>query len=110
VQRVAERAGERVWSMPLFPEYREQLKSDVADLANVGGRAGGACTAAAFIKEFVEADRSWAHLDIAGTAYTSGDKSHQASGPTGAATRLFVELALDLAGDREGSEVVAVAS
>jgi leucyl aminopeptidase len=106
VRRVAERAGERVWPMPLFPEYREQLKSDVADIANVGGRAGGACTAASFIKEFVEGDRPWAHLDIAGTAYTSGDKPHQAGGPTGAATRLFVELALELAGQgREGEKV-----
>jgi leucyl aminopeptidase len=97
VRRVADRAGDRVWPMPLFPEYREQLKSDVADIANVGGRSGGACTAAAFIREFVEGGRPWAHLDIAGTAYTSGDKPHQASGPTGVGTRLFVELALDLA-------------
>ncbi|HEY3109645.1 MAG TPA: leucyl aminopeptidase [Chloroflexota bacterium] len=97
VRRVAERAGDRVWPMPLFPEYREQLKSEVADIANIGGRAGGACTAAAFIQEFVEGGRPWAHLDIAGTAYTSGEKPHQVSGPTGAATRLFVELALDLA-------------
>lgn len=97
VRKAADRAGDRVWPMPLFPEYREQLKSDVADLANVGGRAGGACTAAAFIREFVEDARPWAHLDIAGTAYTSSDRPHQPSGATGAATRLFVELALELA-------------
>ncbi|MBM4418653.1 MAG: leucyl aminopeptidase [Chloroflexi bacterium] len=96
VRQAAGRAGERVWPLPLFPEYREQLKSDVADIANVGGRTGGACTAAAFIRAFVRADVPWAHLDIAGTSHTSADRPYQAAGPTGAATRLFIELALCL--------------
>jgi leucyl aminopeptidase len=99
VRKVADQAGDRVWPLPVFPEYREQLKSDVADMANVGGRSGGACVAAAFLKEFVNDGVPWAHLDIAGTAYTGSDKPYLASGPTGASTRIFIELALALGSD-----------
>jgi leucyl aminopeptidase len=68
VRRVALRAGDRVWPMPTFDDYREQLKSDIADIANVGGRPAGSITAAIFLKEFTGA-LPWVHLDIAGTAW-----------------------------------------
>lgn len=82
--------GERLWPMPLFDEYREQIKSDYADIKNSGGRPAGAITAAWFLREFV-GDAPWAHLDIAGTAYGDGKLSYQAKGSTGAPTRLFIE-------------------
>ena len=66
--RVGDRAGDRVWPMPLFDDYCEQLKSDIADMINTGGRPAGAITAAMFLKEFA-GDLPWAHLDIAGTAW-----------------------------------------
>ena len=92
-------AGDRVWHLPLFPEYREQLKSDVADIVNSGGRQASPCTGATFIGEFVPEGVSWAHLDIAGTAYTGSEKAWQPAGPTAAGMRLMVELALDMATD-----------
>src|SRR5690606_29575697 len=82
--------GERLWPMPLFDEYREQIKSDYADIKNSGGRPAGAITAAWFLREVV-GDAPWAHLDIAGTAYGDGKLSYQAKGSTGAPTRLFIE-------------------
>ncbi len=83
-------AGERVWPLPLFDEYREQIKSEYADIKNSGGRPAGAITAAWFLREFV-GDVPWAHLDIAGTAYGDGKLSYQSKGSTGAPTRLFIE-------------------
>ena len=68
VRRTANRAGDRCWPMPLFDDYREQIKSEIADMVNVGGRPAGACTAAMFIREFV-GDLPWVHLDVAGTAW-----------------------------------------
>ena len=79
VRRVADRAGDRVWPMPLFDEYREQLKSDIADMINIGGRAAGAITAAMFLKEFT-GGLPWAHLDIAGTAWADEAKPFSAQG------------------------------
>jgi leucyl aminopeptidase len=99
VQAAAGRAGDRVWPMPLFPEYREQLKSEVADIVNSGGRNASPCTGAMFIREFVPDGVSWAHLDIAGTAYTGSEKAWQPPGPTAAGMRLMVELALDMAAE-----------
>jgi leucyl aminopeptidase len=84
------RSGERCWPLPLWKEYREQLDSTVADLKNVGGRPGGAITAAAFLSEFV-GDLAWAHLDIAGTAYGEGNLSYQRKGGFGVPTRLLLE-------------------
>jgi leucyl aminopeptidase len=84
------RSGERCWPLPLWKEYKEQLESQVADLKNVGGRPAGAITAAAFLREFV-GDVSWAHLDIAGTAYGEGKISYQRKGGYGVPTRLLVE-------------------
>jgi leucyl aminopeptidase len=92
VRRTAERAGDRCWPMPLFDEYREQLKSEIADMVNVGGRPAGVCTAAMFIREFV-GDAPWAHLDIAGTAWADDAKPWMPKGATGVAVRTLAELA-----------------
>ena len=93
VQQAAGRAGERVWPMPLYPDYDEQLRSETADLSNVGGRPGGACTAAAFLKAFA-ADGPWAHLDIAGTAWADEASASQSKGATGVMVRTLTELAV----------------
>jgi leucyl aminopeptidase len=93
VEAAADRAGDRVWALPLFDEYREQLKSEIADIINSGGRAAGAITAAWFLKEFIE-DRPWAHLDIAGTAWAEERKAYQPKGATGVAVRTLIELGL----------------
>ena len=92
VRRTADRAGDRCWPMPLFDEYREQLKSEIADMVNVGGRPAGVCTAAMFIREFV-GDMPWAHFDIAGTAWADDAKPWQPKGATGVAVRTLAELA-----------------
>ncbi|MGQ0736551.1 MAG: leucyl aminopeptidase [Acidobacteriota bacterium] len=92
IQAAAERAGERVWPLPLFDEYREALKSEVADLLNSPGRPAGAVTAAKFLQEFV-GDTPWAHLDIAGTAWADDAKPWVAKGATGVMIRTLVELA-----------------
>jgi leucyl aminopeptidase len=82
----AETAGERVWQMPLIDEYREGLKSEVADINNVGQRGGGAITAGLFLKEFA-GDTPWAHFDIAGPAFTERDTPLSPKGGTGVAVR-----------------------
>ena len=94
VLRAAKAAGDRMWAMPLEEEYKEYLKSAFADLANVGGRWGGAITAAWFLKEFAE-DTPWVHLDIAGTAWLDDGKPFMAKGPTGVPVRTMVQLAMD---------------
>ena len=80
--------------MPSADEYFEQLRSDVADMTNTGGRPAGAVTAAVFLKQFA-GGLPWAHLDIAGVAWADDARPYQAKGATGAATRLLAELALD---------------
>ena len=85
----AERAGERVWQLPLIDEYREHLKSDVADMNNVGPRGGGAITAGLFLKEFA-GERPWAHFDIAGPAFVEKDVPLGPKGATGAAVRTIL--------------------
>ena len=91
------RAGEKFWRMPIDEEYRESIKSSIADIINSGGRWGGSVTAAMFLKEFV-ADTPWAHLDIAGTAWMEETKPWiAAKSPTGGALRSLVELARDMA-------------
>jgi leucyl aminopeptidase len=92
VRRVADRAGDRTWPMPLFEEYREQIKSDIADMANTGGRPAGSVTAALFLKEFT-GGLPWAHIDIAGTAWAEDSKPYLPKGPSGVAVRTLVELA-----------------
>jgi leucyl aminopeptidase len=84
--------GERVWQMPLDEDYKDYLKSAFADLPNVGGRWGGAITAAYFLKEFTDG-KPWVHLDIAGTAWSDDAKPFSAKGPTGVPVRTFVRLA-----------------
>jgi leucyl aminopeptidase len=97
VQAAGERAGERVWPLPLWEEYRELIKSDIADVKNSGGRPAGTITGAWFLKEFVEGF-PWAHLDIAGTAYTEREDATMVKGPTGVMVRLFSEFLLARAG------------
>jgi leucyl aminopeptidase len=92
LRRTARRAGERVWPMPLYEEYAEQLRSEIADMVNSGGRPAGACTAAMFLKEFA-GGLPWAHLDIAGTAWAEEAKPYQPKGATGPAVRTLAELA-----------------
>lgn len=85
--------GEKIWQLPLFEEYKEQLKSSNADMKNIGGRSAGAITAAAFLSNFVE-DTPWVHLDIAGTAWTqegTKEKSYNPKGATGFGIRTIVK-------------------
>jgi leucyl aminopeptidase len=96
VRRAGDRAGERAWPMPVFDDYKELFKSEIADFANTGGRAAGAITAALFLKEFA-GNLPWAHLDIAGTAWAEEAKPYQPKGATGVGVRTLVELALDVA-------------
>jgi leucyl aminopeptidase len=93
VIRAGEEAGERIWQMPMDEEYKEQNKSDVADIKNSGGRWGGAITGAQFLAEFVE-ETPWVHLDIAGTSRAEKDRTYLVKGATGAAVRTLVNLAL----------------
>ncbi len=98
VMAAAADAGERMWQMPMFEEYKEQYKSDVADVKNTGGRYGGAITAAQFVGEFV-GDTPWVHLDIAGTSLTSKEKGHVVKGATGVAVRTLINLVMNLAAE-----------
>jgi len=90
LRAAGDRAGEPCWPLPLDAEYRRQLRSDFADLKNVGGRPAGTITAASFLSEFVE-DAPWAHLDIAGTAYGKTRKPYLRNGPAGIPCRLLLE-------------------
>jgi leucyl aminopeptidase len=83
--------GEKFWQLPLDDEYTKQIKSDIADIKNVGGKKAGTITAAAFLKEFAE-ETPWAHLDIAGTAWGDPATPFRAKGPTGVAVRTLVEF------------------
>jgi leucyl aminopeptidase len=85
------RAGEPAWPLPLWDDYKELIKSDVADIKNSGGRPAGAVTAAMFLREFAEG-YPWAHLDIAGTAYSETDLVTIPKGPTGVPTGMFIEF------------------
>jgi leucyl aminopeptidase len=82
--------------MPVFDDYKEQLKSEIADMSNTGGRAGGAITGALFVKEFT-GGLPWVHMDIAGPAWAEEAKPYQPKGPTGIGVRTLAELALDAA-------------
>lgn len=84
------RSGERVWPLPLWDEYRELLKSEVADIKNAGGKPAATISAAIFLREFV-GSFPWAHLDIAGTAWAEKAGPYQPVGPTGIGVRLFTE-------------------
>jgi leucyl aminopeptidase len=88
----AKAEGEKTWQLPMDEEYKELLKSNFADLHNIGGRAGGSITAAWFIRDFVD-ETPWIHLDIAGTAWLDDAKPYMAKGATGVGLRTFVRLA-----------------
>ena len=83
--------GEKFWQLPLDKEYSKQIKSDIADIKNVGGRKAGTITAAAFLKEFADGV-AWAHLDIAGTAWADEAKPFRSKGPTGIAVRTLINI------------------
>ena len=91
VLAAGKRAGEPGWSLPLWDEYKDLIKSEVADIKNSGGRPAGAVTAAMFLKEFTES-YPWIHLDIAGTAYSEADLVAIPKGPTGVPTGTFIEF------------------
>jgi leucyl aminopeptidase len=94
IEAASQVTNEKVWRMPLWKEYSEQLKSDVADMKNVGGRPAGAITAATLLGKFA-ADVPWAHLDIAGVAASEKDSPYQPKGATGYGVRLLVQLLRD---------------
>jgi leucyl aminopeptidase len=96
-QKANAAAGEKMWRLPLDDEYKEQIRSSIADIMNTGGRWGGAITAAMFLKEFAE-DTPWIHLDIAGTAWMEDQKPWIAKGPSGIALRSLVEFVKSFAG------------
>ncbi|MFO7761149.1 MAG: leucyl aminopeptidase [Thermodesulfobacteriota bacterium] len=94
ILNAGEKSGESLWRLPLGKEYTRQLKSEVADLKNVGNRAAGTITAGAFLQEFV-GETAWAHLDIAGTAFDYTEKSYVPKGPSGIGTRTIIDLVRD---------------
>jgi leucyl aminopeptidase len=96
LQRASEAAGEKLWQLPLFDEYKEQIKSEVADIKNVGGREAGSITAALFLGEFIE-ETPWVHLDIAGVDQVDKEKGILVKGSSGIPVRTLVNLALSLA-------------
>lgn len=88
-----EASDERLWELPLWDDYFEHIKSDIADMKNTGGRPAGTITAAMLLREFAEG-MPWAHIDIAGTAYTERDRPTHVKGPSGVLVRLFSEFVL----------------
>ena len=87
--QAASEVGERFWQLPMDEEYRELIRSEIADIKNSAGRYAGTITAAYFLREFAE-DTPWTHLDIAGTAWENDRKPHMAKGPTGVAVRTLI--------------------
>ena len=97
--RAGDECGERLWHMPLDKEYGDMIRSDIADIKNIGNRSSGAITAAWFLKHFV-GNKPWAHLDIAGTAWTDQQKPYLARGATGFGARLLANFVLNRANKR----------
>jgi leucyl aminopeptidase len=97
-----QKSGEKMWRLPVDEEYRDMIKSNIADIVNSGGRWGGAVTAAMFLKEFV-GDTPWLHLDIAGVAWMEDNKPWIAKGPSGIPVRSLVEFVRDLAAGPDGT-------
>src|SRR5256885_874110 len=89
VKEAAREVGERFWQLPMDDDYREMIKSDIADIKNSAGRYAGTITAAYFLREFAE-DTPWVHLDIAGTAWENERKPYMGKGPTGGAIRTLI--------------------
>ena len=96
VSKAGDASGERFWELPMYEDYRELIRSDVADMKNSGGRQAGSITAAMLLREFAE-DAEWVHLDITGTSTASSAKGHLVKGATGVPTRTLAQLAMDLA-------------
>jgi leucyl aminopeptidase len=94
VRAAGEKTGERVWELPLWESYYDQIKSDIADMKNTGGRAASVITAAAFLSKFVR-KYPWVHLDIAATAWTEKDRPYTPKGATGIGTRLLTQFLRD---------------
>ncbi|NOJ26458.1 MAG: leucyl aminopeptidase [Nitrososphaera sp.] len=97
IRRLAEKTGEKMWDLPLYDEFHEQIKSTYADIKNIGGRPGGAITAAAFLSNFVNST-PWVHMDIAGTAWTQDgtfEKSYNPKGATGFGIRTLVKMLME---------------
>jgi leucyl aminopeptidase len=97
LRKLSDKTGEKMWELPLYDEYYEQIKSAYADIKNVGGKSGGAITAAAFLSNFVR-DVPWVHIDIAGTAWTqegTHEKSYNPKGATGFGVRTLVKLLME---------------
>ncbi len=107
-QEALERSGEKMWRLPLDEEYKELIRSNIADIMNSGGRYGGAVTAAMFLKEFV-GETPWIHLDIAGTAWMDDNKAWIAKGPTGVAVRSIVEFVRGFEGARAAQKRLGTA-
>jgi leucyl aminopeptidase len=101
VKAAAARVGERIWELPMFDDYAEQIQSGVADIKNIGGKYGGAITAAKFLENFV-ASVPWVHLDIAGPAWADKESATQDAGGTGVLVRTLVELSANYAGSPTG--------
>jgi leucyl aminopeptidase len=93
LRKAGDLADERVWPLPLWDDYRDLMKSDIADVKNTGGRPAGSISAGWFLREFVDGF-AWAHLDIAGTAYSDREDATRVKGPTGVGVRLFSEFVL----------------
>ena len=89
IKNSADNTGDRVWELPLYDDYFDELKTNFADIQNIGGRYGGAITAAAFLAKFTK-DIKWAHLDIAGTAWDSGSDK----GSTGRPVKLLTDFVM----------------
>ena len=90
LRQAAEQAGEGLWRMPMQSSYREGLKSLLADLKNTGPRPGGSITAALFLREFVDREIPWAHMDIAGTVWSDKGRGLDPAGATGYGVRTLV--------------------
>lgn len=98
LKRASESSEDRIWELPLWEEYGEDLKSDIADIRNITGvgRGAGTLSAAQFLQRFIEGEVKWAHIDIAGTAWRGKPSGTQCSGPTGYGVRLLVDLVQEL--------------
>ena len=99
LRAAGQESGERLWPMPLSDEYRNDIKSDIADIKNTGGRMGGAIYGAAFVEAGILDDTEWAHLDIAGVAWAEDDRRYAPKGPLGSGIRTIVQLASSIAAD-----------
>ena len=96
IKEASERSRERAWELPLWEEYDESIKSDVADVKNIGNREAGTITAAAFLKKFVDS-YPWVHLDIAGVAWADCEKPYTPKGASGFGIRLLTDFLENLA-------------